>query len=265
MLSINKEIKSLPPLPETVIKVNEFKVKKDKEIGQLVELLENDPLVVSNVLKTANSAMFAFRNPVETFSRAVGLLGLNMTISLTISAHITNSVPIDIDCYNVPKERFISKVNDSSSLLKLWVSKSDRRLTENIILPALVMEVGKFVVASFLKNNNKENEFKEYLKNHTIEEAEINFIGKNSYEVAAMVFEHWDLGDSVINPIKNINNPNKCNDDNEKQIAKYLKVISTLLDLKEFKTEKSIQEGKRLSKEFGLKFDILEEVMLDLE
>jgi HD-like signal output (HDOD) protein len=62
---ILEKIESLPPLPKTIIEIEEFRKKQDKELSELLQIIEKDALIVSTLLKIANSAMFGFRTKVE--------------------------------------------------------------------------------------------------------------------------------------------------------------------------------------------------------
>ena len=68
MSSINilQKIESLPPLPKTIIDIEEFRKRKDKEAADLLDIIEKDALIISTLLKISNSAMFGFRSKVET-------------------------------------------------------------------------------------------------------------------------------------------------------------------------------------------------------
>ena len=54
---IIQKIESLPPLPKTVLEVEEFRKKQDKELSELLRIIEKDALIVSTLLKIANSAI----------------------------------------------------------------------------------------------------------------------------------------------------------------------------------------------------------------
>jgi HD-like signal output (HDOD) protein len=63
--SILEKIESLPPLPKTIIDIEEFRKKYDKEAADLLKIIEKDALIISTLLKISNSAMFGFRSKVE--------------------------------------------------------------------------------------------------------------------------------------------------------------------------------------------------------
>ena len=60
--NILEKIESLPPLPQTIEKIENFRKKKNKEIEELVKIIEKDALVITTLLKISNSSLFGFRS-----------------------------------------------------------------------------------------------------------------------------------------------------------------------------------------------------------
>ena len=79
-----QKIDCLPPLPSSIIQLNDFKKIKNSSPEKLIKIIEQDPLMVATILKISNSSMFGFRSKVDTLSRAINLLGVNFTISVAM-------------------------------------------------------------------------------------------------------------------------------------------------------------------------------------
>ncbi|MBD3807018.1 HDOD domain-containing protein, partial [Sulfuricurvum sp.] len=45
------EIKSLPPLPSTIVRIQQMCMNSDTEISDLVKVIESDPMLSANILK----------------------------------------------------------------------------------------------------------------------------------------------------------------------------------------------------------------------
>ena len=105
--NILEKIESLPPLPQTIEKIENFRKKKNKEIEELVKIIEKDALVITTLLKISNSSLFGFRTKVETIGRVISLLGINFTIYMTISETFNNILTTDLSpyCINVGTQR----------------------------------------------------------------------------------------------------------------------------------------------------------------
>ena len=105
--NILEKIESLPPLPKTIIEIEEFRKKLNKEAIDLLNIIEKDALIISTLLKISNSAMFGFRSKVETPSRAVNLLGINFTISIAIGGTVQNLLMTNLEPYGINSDDFM--------------------------------------------------------------------------------------------------------------------------------------------------------------
>ena len=144
---LSKKIDSLPPLPQTLLDLEEFKKSSNKELDRLEEIISQDPLIVATLLKVANSAMFGFSNKVEKASRAIHLLGVNFTLSIAFGSAIKNSLDTDLGTYGISSDGFMRIANMSSNLLSLWMVKVDNELKEELLLPMFLLEAGRFVLS----------------------------------------------------------------------------------------------------------------------
>lgn len=96
---IIEKINNLPPLPRTINEIEKFRKKSEKNSEELLRIIEKDALVVSTLLKIANSAMFGFRSKIETPSRIINLLGIKFTVYIAINETIQNILRTDLEPY----------------------------------------------------------------------------------------------------------------------------------------------------------------------
>lgn len=250
--AILEKIESLPPLPKTIIEIEEFRKKSEKEISELVEIIEKDALIISTLLKISNSAMFGFRSKVETPSRAIGLLGINFTISIAIGGSVQNLLMVNLDPYGINSDDFMKASNLSSTLVSLWVSKINFELRDELLLPALLQETGKFILADIILTQGKADEFKEKIANgETIANAEKELLGVTTSEITAKIFKHWKLSDHLTNLIENVDNISKC-DEAIKSKVQILDVIKTACNISNPLSDQSVQEAMAKAKSYGL-------------
>lgn len=247
--SILEKIESLPPLPKTVIEIEEFRKQRSKDSDELLEIIEKDALVVATLLKISNSAMFGFRSKVETPGRAISLLGINFTISIIIGGTIQNLLVSDLTPYNINNDDFMKVSNISSTLSNLWLSKLDGTIKEDIILPALLQEVGKYILADIITQENKVEEFQSIIsdENIDIKEAEKKILGVTTSQITAMIFKQWKLSDNVANIIEYVDDISKCEDE-YKVKTQILDIIKTACDIRNplasIHTQKAISKAK---------------------
>lgn len=261
-----RRVESLPPLPRTVILIEEYRRKSEKEISELHDIISKDALIVTNLLKIANSAMFGFRSKVETPLRAISLLGINFTISVAISASSQKLLVTTLAPYGLTNDNFMNSSNIASVLASLWLGKIDETIKDEIILPALLIDIGKYIIADMILNEQKEKEFKAKIVEGilSIEEVEKEFLGFSSSYVTAQIFKHWKLSPNLINSIEFVDDINSVSKEFERK-AKILSVIKTVANIKEPLSEKSIKEGIIKAKEYGFDTKILAQTIENLK
>lgn len=252
--NILNKIDSLPPLPKTIIEVEEFRKKPNKEIADLLKIIEKDALIVSTLLKISNSAMFGFRSRVETPARAVSLLGINFTISIAMAGTVQNLLKSDLEPYGVNVNDFMKASNTASILANLWLSKIDLALKEEIVLPALLQETGKFILADYIKQENLSETFRGKVDSgELIEDVERNLLGITTSQVTAQIFRHWKLSDKLVNMIENVDNISNVSDEYKKQ-TQILEVIKTAAYIKNPLSDENVK--KAIEKASKYKLDI---------
>lgn len=261
-----RRVESLPPLPRTIILIEEYRRKSEKEISELHDIISKDALIVTNLLKIANSAMFGFRSKVETPIRAISLLGINFTISVAISASSQKLLVTTLAPYGLTNDNFMNSSNIASVLASLWLGKIDETIKDEIILPALLIDIGKYIIADMILNEQKEKEFKAKIEEGilSIEEVEKEFLGFSSSFVTAQIFKHWKLSPNLINSIEFVDDINSVSKEFERK-AKILSVIKTVANIKEPLSEKSIKEAIIKAKEYGFDTNILAQTIENLK
>lgn len=267
MSSINilEKIESLPPLPKTIIEIEEFRKKLNKEALDLLEIIEKDALIISTLLKISNSAMFGFRSKVETPSRAINLLGINFTISIAIGGTVQNLLMTNLEPYGINSDDFMRASNISSTLANIWLSKIDIDLKEEIILPALLQETGKFILSDLILNEKKSDLFKSKIASgSSIEEVEKELLGFTTNQITAQIFRHWKLSDNLINMIEHVDDISNANE-NFKKKSQILDVIKTACNIKEPLSDENVAKAIKKAITYGLDIKVLSKAIETLQ
>lgn len=81
-----KRPNALPSAPKTVRKLMDSFGKEEVDCLLVAKLLEDDPVLVAKLLKTANSAYFGLRRSVGSVGEAIHVMGLSKVRALVIAA-----------------------------------------------------------------------------------------------------------------------------------------------------------------------------------
>jgi HD-like signal output (HDOD) protein len=263
--NILEKIESLPPLPKTIIEIEEFRKKLNKEAIDLLQIIEKDALIISTLLKISNSAMFGFRSKVETPSRAINLLGINFTISIAIGGTVQNLLMTNLEPYGINSDDFMRASNISSTLASLWLSKVDIDLKEEMILPALLQETGKFILSDLILSEKKSELFKTKIAaGASVESVEKELLGVTTSQITAQIFRHWKLSDNLINMIEHVDDISNANP-NFKKKSQILDVIKTACSINEPLSEENIEKAVKKATAYGLDVKVFQKAIETLQ
>ncbi len=257
--SILKSIKSLPPLPQTVIDVNRICSNKEASIADLVKVLEKDPMVVANILKLANSPLYNFGKDIKNVSQAVSRFGMTMIQSIVISNSIRKLLNVDMKPYGVSSGKFAEISLYQSNLILKWYKNIDEQKAEELYLAGFLQEVGKILIANYIIQENESISFlSEINTSNNIAEVERIYANTTSSEVTAKIFEHWDFDRKFITMIKYSDNPYQA-PQNIKEYALALNIIKTIVPVNQPLSEQSINFGLRKASDAKYNHEILED------
>lgn len=248
------KIESLPPLPNSIIELEDFKKAQNASPEKLIEIIEQDPLMVTTILRIANSTMFGFRSKVETLSRAINLLGMNFTISIAIGSIVQNTIKSNLCSYAVSNDDFINSCALGTKIVNTWISSIDYDLKEELLLPAFLQETGKFVISDMIQSRKLTEDFlKELDETNDITHCEKKFTGYNCARITANIFKHWSLSYNLIFAIGFVEDAESCPEEYRKK-AQILEIVKLLADMRNPLSDDNIH--KAIAKADEYKFDV---------
>ena len=256
--SILKKIKTLPPLDDTVIQIQRIHADENSSINDLTKVVEKDPMLTANILRSANSPLYGFSQEITTISRAISLFGMATIRGFALSSAIRKSFSINLEPYSITGQDFLNISIMQNTLMYHWYSKINPKKLEVLSPASFMLEVGKIVLAHELVENNQDIEFKEKIKKITgsvdLALLETEIFDMTNEEVTAKIFEQWNLETELINSILYSNNPEEA-PDHIKEYARALKVVKTAVNIFNQLDDVSINNATLLINEYGFDRD----------
>ena len=93
--AIYKNIKSLPPLDDTVVQIQRVCQDENSNLSDLVAIVERDPTLTANILHSANSPLYGFSREISTIQQAVNLFGMATIRGFALYGAVKKSFNID--------------------------------------------------------------------------------------------------------------------------------------------------------------------------
>lgn len=255
--NIVKSIDSLAPLSDAIINIQKMfsDNQGDVDINKFVLLIQADAILSVNILRMANSPLYGFSNKIASISQAVTLFGIMQINGFIMSYAISENIKANTELYGLSNEKFNDMCNLQSALLIQWYSKIDLETARFLSPLALIMEIGKLVIANEVEQSDYKNEFTlglRHSKNIKLYEQEI--LDDSSYGFSAIIFKHWHLESRYIKILKHLDDV----DFKSEVLQSYsdiINVIITAVNVKSILSKESVLKACKLIKKMELSPD----------
>ncbi len=250
-------IQSLPPLNETAKKLQQISSSEHFEPESIAKVIEKDPMVLAELLKTLNSAAFSFKQDIKSVKQAVMMLGFKPLKNLVTQITARKALDTDLEPYGITTKKFSEATVLQSQLVKKWhPGEEDADLLQ---LSALLQEIGMFLIANEVIKNNETSQFLSDLDmSYDLERTEKDYTGTTAALVSAKILEHWEFDETLVNLLEESASPGS----NASWILKISRVaISPRFPL----TERSINKAVNLAEKLNLDPEALREALESLQ
>ena len=209
---ILKNVKDLPPMPQTVLKAREIMANPKSDFRELANLFETDQAIAAKILKLANSPYYGYSGKVTSIQRASLVLG-HKTLGELITMGGTASIL---------GKRLVGYGLDAGALWKhslavafgsrIIANKTEPALSNDAFTAGLIHDSGKLILDSYIQE--RWELFEEFMSddNHTFLEAEKKILELDHTEVASEVCKTWNIPKPLIVAIRHHHNPSRSND-----------------------------------------------------
>lgn len=255
------EIKSLPPLPSTIVRIQQLCMNHDINIDELAAVIESDPMLSANILKAVNSPLYGMSREISAIPQAIMLFGISMIRGFAAANAIKKTIAIDLTPYNINIDELSRVSTMQSALVREWYRHVDKSMLPLLQSAAFLMELGKLVTSLKVIASGESDRFaSEVAQGKSIVEIERCYLGISGYEAASMMFEHWNFESALTEALRDIANPQT-----ENPYSQVLYVLSKAVNLKSMLDEQSLIQAYEAIDLFGLKRDPFEEAVLSLK
>jgi len=148
MEKIKQDALVLPTIPEVALKVRQAADDPDINLGQMSDIIGQDPALAMGMIKVSNSALLGRSVKVETISQAVTRIGLRQIKSISTAMALEQVFVSDNDIVDMyMKKSWHNTIDIASvaiSLMSLYLkdNKHSTLTLDTITLGALVHTIG---------------------------------------------------------------------------------------------------------------------------
>ncbi len=262
--AILESIKSLPPLPKSIAQIQKITVDPKSSIADLVKVIEEDPMIIANLLKAANSPLYSFSKNITSVSQAVSLFGMSMTRSIVLGNAVRKLLNVDMEPYGTSSEKFADVSSKQASLIFSWYNKIDRQKGDKLFLAALLQETGKILIASHIIQKDETTRFRSEIDmSHNIAMVEQSYIGETTASITAAIFEHWGFDADFVDMIRFSDDPQYAPQE-LREFATALNIVKTVVPINDPFGDIAITIGLKKASDAGYNHELLEDCIDDI-
>ena len=193
---------SLPVLPTVAMELLASVDDDSADARALGAKIQRDPSLAAHVLRVANSARFAPKEPIVSLTQAIGRLGLATLREIVISVAVKGAV------FKVRgHEKYVEQLWQHALLtgrLAQEIARARRANVEAAFLCGLLHDIGAPVALQGLVDLCKETGF------CLIEKAMLHTIAGLHQEVGALLVQSWKLADWVHESVRYHHEPERA-------------------------------------------------------
>jgi diguanylate cyclase (GGDEF)-like protein len=247
----------LPSLPAIAIRALELARQENVDMGEIAELISNDPALSSKILKTVNSSFYGLPKQVSTISHALVILGLQAVKTLALGfSLLTNLQGNTSDGFNYMA--FWKRSIYSAVAGRLLAKKIRLVQQEEAFLAGLLADVGILVMHRTL-GLEYDALYLQAGGDHDL----LMTLCRTKFDldhplVGAMLAETWQLPPVLSRPIACHHNPVEA----DPQLKPLVEVVYTAMIVGEvFSSEDPAKPILRAREELATRFKLSPEVI----
>lgn len=199
LIASTSELRSLP---STTLQLTSLLDDDTVDAGSVLEIIEKDPSLTSNLLKLANSAFYGMRRQVGTTREALVMLGNKTVVNLAFAASMGDILRGPLASYRLGRNEMwhhaLGTALAASQIIQLDEGSVSAR--ERAFTSGLVHDIGKLLLNRPLKQELTqlpvEGNFEELMA------AEKKVLGFDHAEAGAQLGESWNFPPYLVETIR---------------------------------------------------------------
>lgn len=197
-----KDIKNLRPVPAIANQIIELVDSPSASMQDIANIIQYDPAVTANLLRTCNSAFFGLANPVESVKDAVAILGIDQVVELALLNASSQTLNKSWKGYGLHEGAMWKHSVSSALIAKDIAIKISPENRHSIFTAALLKDIGKTVLDKFIQISSDKIQVLIDQNGYSFIEAEKKIIGTDHAEIGAMIAKIWKFSPKMVKIIR---------------------------------------------------------------
>ena len=203
--NIDARLKQIPPLPQVVQDAMEILDRPDVDLRLLEQTLCQDPALVTQVLRVANSPFYGLTRQISSIHDACLLLGIYTVRNVVLTAGVMTQFPATGGNY-IDRQKLWEHAVGTAIAAKVIAGRCGFD-PELAFTGGLLHDIGKLVLDSYFPDETLAIVQYRDQQDCLLRDAEMQVLGLDHGEVGARIADRWKLPVSLQQAIKHHHTP----------------------------------------------------------
>ncbi|MGD8703785.1 MAG: HDOD domain-containing protein, partial [Desulfosarcina sp.] len=198
-----KKVSQLDPLPTVIHQVLTLADDPESSLNDLVAVVERDPAITANLLKTVNSAHMGLPVKVDSIQQAVSMLGLQQVVEMVLSQNLSANLKQSQAGYGLSKGDLWRQGLAVAMVARTLADRQELLSLPAIYTAALLKDIGKIILNEFVADRLEDIQALVNQKGMSFVEAEMDVLGMDHTTLGGMIAKQWQFSPHMIYMIEN--------------------------------------------------------------
>jgi putative nucleotidyltransferase with HDIG domain len=199
-------IRNLPTLPAVVEKLGTTMSDPNSDAKQVANIIEDDPAIMTRILKVVNSAFYASSEEVTSVQHAVARMGMTTVSNLAMTTSVFSAFDAqDDEMFNMEDfwRHSISSGIAAGVVYERAREHIPRRYTKEVLrLAGLLHDIGKIVMIQYLHDDFTRALALAESSGIPLVQAETQVLNTNHCQIGAWLGAKWNLSNELLQVIE---------------------------------------------------------------
>ncbi len=190
-----EKIEQLPPIPNVINQLQDLYFYDDYNTSDIEAVIEQDPNLVANILKIANSPYYGLPREFLHIRQAVAYFGLEQLIEFAMATVVDQLLKLDLSFYGIGAEEFMKMARAKAKLAKsLAQDKADRFIASST---AFLSDISKVLISNYALEQGL-SPIDPSIALNEMDEVERDLLGFDTIEVSLKMFDYWQFDRAIV-------------------------------------------------------------------